>query len=157
MKNAIPALAALGSALLLSSPPSVVHATEANRNAVSRQFESTRAGRNENKTHAADSVPISKCIEDIDAAVRANKQKTLSVIVINTDVAASTLEQQKAQTGFSFGEIYVAHSLALATHKKFDAIVKLKKSGKTWEKIASEHNVTLKGSRELLRQIREHE
>jgi hypothetical protein len=70
-------------------------------------------------------------------------------------VAAATLEQQKAQTGFSLGEIYVAHSLALATHKRFEEIAKLKKSGKSWEKIALEHNVALKGSRELIRQIKE--
>ncbi|HKP93924.1 MAG TPA: hypothetical protein VJS88_08495 [Chthoniobacterales bacterium] len=94
-------------------------------------------------------------IDDINAAVRTDKTRMLSIITINTDVAASTLEKQKAQTGLSFGEVYVAHSLALATRKKFDAIVKLKKSGKTWAQIAREHNVRLKGSRELIRQMQQ--
>ena len=154
MNKSIPALVAI--ALGLSSAR-VAHSSEDTRDAVDRRMESTRGsvkGSGANQ-HSGDSVPIAKCIADIDAAVRTNKQRTLSVIVINTDVAAATLEKEKAQTGFSFGEIYVAHSLALATHKKFEDIVKLKKSGKTWEKIAREHNVTLKGSRELIRQIKE--
>ena len=104
---------------------------------------------------ADDSAAITKLIDDIDAAVRTDRARMLSIITINTDVAVSTLEKQKAQTGFSFGEVYVAHSLALATHKKFDAIAKLKKSGKTWAQIAREHNVTLKGSRELIRQMKQ--
>ncbi len=107
------------------------------------------------RTAENDSAEIAKLIDDINAAARSNKQRMLSIITINTDVAGTTLEQQKAQTGFSFGEIYVAHSLALATHKKFDAIARLKKSGKTWVQIAREHNVALKGSRDLIRQMRE--
>ena len=104
---------------------------------------------------ADDSAAITKLIDDINAAVRTDRARMLSIITINTDVGASTLEKQKAQTGFSFGEVYVAHSLALATHKKFDAIAKLKKTGKTWAQIAREHNVTLKGSRELIRQMQQ--
>jgi hypothetical protein len=102
-----------------------------------------------------DSAEIARLIDDINAAARTNKQRMLSVITINIDVAGSTLEQQKAQTGFSFGEVYVAHSLALATHQKFDAIAKLKKSGQTWVQIAREHKVALKGSRELIRQMQQ--
>ncbi len=157
MNNRIAALVATGS--LLTSAV-VADASETSRNAIGRRLESTRGprgtGQNQHSS-AVESVPIAKCIEDIDAAVRVNKQKTLSIIVINTDVATTTLEQEKARTGFTFGEVYVAHSLSMAAHKKFDAIVKLRKSGKTWEQIAREHNVTLKGSRELLRQIRENQ
>jgi len=100
-----------------------------------------------------DPKTIAKLIDDINAAVRANKQRMLSIITINTDVAASTLEQEKARTGLSFGEIYVAHSLSLATKKKFSAIVALKKSGQTWAQIAKSHKVTLKGSSELIREM----
>jgi hypothetical protein len=106
------------------------------------------------QTGKNDPATIAKLIADIDAAIRANKQRTLSVIVINTDVAAATLEKEKAQTGFSFGEIYVAHSLALSTGKKFDAIVALKKRGQTWSQIAQAHNVTLKGSKELIEEMK---
>jgi hypothetical protein len=102
---------------------------------------------------AEDAATIARLIDDINAAVRTNKQRMLSIITINTDVAASTLEQEKARTGLSFGEIYVAHSLALATKKKFNAIVALKKSGQNWAQIAKSHNVTLKGSSELIKEM----
>src|SRR4051812_20876479 len=52
-----------------------------------------------------DVAAIAKLIDDINAAVKANKRRALSVITINTDVATGTLEQEKAQTGLSFGEI----------------------------------------------------
>jgi hypothetical protein len=102
---------------------------------------------------AEDAATIARLIDDINAAVRTNKQRMLSIITINTDVAASTLEQEKARTGLSFGEVYVAHSLALATKKKFNAIVALKKSGQNWAQIAKSHNVTLKGSSELIKEM----
>lgn len=97
---------------------------------------------------------IAKLIKDIDDAIKTNRQRMLSIIVINTDVASATLEKEKARTGFSFGEIYVAHALALSTGKKFDAIVALKKRGQTWSQIAQAHKVTLKGSKELLEEMK---
>ena len=98
---------------------------------------------------ADDSTAIAKLIDDINAAARADKPRMLSIITINTDVATTTLEQEKARTGLSFGDIYVAHSLSLATHKKFDAIVALKTGGQSWAQIARAHKVSLKGAAEL--------
>ena len=103
---------------------------------------------------AEDAAAIAKLIDDINAAARTNKQRMLSIITINTDVATSTLERQKAETGMTFGDVYVAHSLALATKKKFSAIVALHKSGQSWAQIAKSHNVTLKGSSELIREMK---
>jgi hypothetical protein len=100
-----------------------------------------------------DSTAISKLIDDINAAVRTDKARMLSIITINIDVATATLEQEKARTGLTFGDVYVAHSLALATKKPFGSMVALKKSGQSWAQIAKSHNVTLKGSRELLREM----
>ncbi len=102
-------------------------------------------------------MSIAKLIDDINAAARSNKQRMLSIITINTDVAGSQLEQEKARTGLTFGDVYVAHSLALATKKKFNAIVELHKSGKSWAEIAKSHNVTLKGSSELIEQMKKHQ
>jgi hypothetical protein len=102
---------------------------------------------------AADPKSIAKLIDDINAAARTNKQRMLSIITINTDVAVSTLEQEKARTGLSFGEIYVAHSLALATKKKFSAIVALHTDGQNWAQIAKSHKVMLKGSSELIKEM----
>ena len=144
--------------LLTSALVPAVDGSERNQRALERlEEEPGKAGgpARLRQTNRDDSVKIAKLIEDINAAIRTDKTRMLSIITINTDVAASTLEKEKAQTGFSFGEVYVAHSLALATRKKFDTIAKLKKSGKTWAQIAREHNVTLKGSRELIRQMQE--
>jgi hypothetical protein len=102
---------------------------------------------------AEDAAAITKLIDDINAAVRANKQRMLTIITINTDVSASTLEQEKTRTGLTFGDVYVAHSLALATKKKFSAIIALHTSGQTWAQIAKSHNVSLKGSSELIKQM----
>jgi hypothetical protein len=102
---------------------------------------------------ADESTAISKLIDDINAAVRTDKARMLSIITINIDVAATSLEQEKARTGLSFGDIYVAHSLALATKKTFSSMVALKKSGQSWAQIAKSHNVTLKGSRELIKEM----
>ena len=104
-------------------------------------------------TVAADPKAIAKLIDDINAAARTNKQRMLSIIVINTDVASATLEREKAETGLTIGDIYVAHSIALATRKKFSAIVALHKSGKNWADIAKAYNVTLKGSSELIKEM----
>ena len=104
-------------------------------------------------TGADDSKIIAKLIRDINAAVRDDKRRMLSIIVINTNVAAATLEKQKARTGLSFGDIYVAHALCLATGKKFDTIAALKTGGQTWAEIARAHNVSLKGSTELLKEM----
>lgn len=104
-------------------------------------------------TVRADPKAIAKLIDDINAAIRTNKQRMLSIIVINTDIASSTLEREKAENGLTFGDVYVAHSLSLATRKKFSAIVALHKSGKSWADIAKSHGVTLKGSSELIREM----
>lgn len=104
-------------------------------------------------TVADDSKAISKLIRDINAAVKNDKRRMLSIIVINTNVAATTLEQQKARTGLSFGDLYVAHALSLATRKKFDSIAALKSGGQSWAQIAHAHKVSLKGSTELLKEM----
>jgi hypothetical protein len=102
---------------------------------------------------SADPKAIAKLIDDINAAARTNKQRMLSIIVINTDVASGTLEREKAETGLTIGDVYVAHSIALATKKKFSAIVALHKSGKSWADIAKSHGVRLKGSSELIKEM----
>jgi len=56
-------------------------------------------------------------------------------------------------TTVDYGDIYVAHSLALATRKNFDQIISFKKSGLSWSQIAQMHNCSLKGSTAALRQM----
>ena len=102
---------------------------------------------------ANDTAAINKLIADINAAAKANKARMMKIMVINTDVAASTLEQEKARTGLSLGEVYVAHSLAMASHKTFNQIVALKAAGQSWAKIAETNKVSLKGSTAALKEM----
>jgi hypothetical protein len=102
---------------------------------------------------ADDSVAINKLIADINAAAKADKARMLRIIVINTDVAASTLESEKSRTGLNYGDVYVAHSLAVASHKSFDQIVALKASGQSWARIAQMHKVSLRGSAAALKKM----
>jgi photosystem II stability/assembly factor-like uncharacterized protein len=102
---------------------------------------------------ADDSAAISKLIADINAAAKANKARMLRIIIINTDVAGSTLEQEKSRTGLSLGEVYVAHSLAMASHKSFNQIVALKAKGQSWARIAQMHNISLRGSTAALKEM----
>ncbi len=102
---------------------------------------------------ADDTSAINKLIADINAAAEKNKPRLMRILIINTDVAASTLEQEKARTGLSLGEVYVAHSLAMASHKTFNQIVAAKASGQSWAKIAATHKVSLKGSTAALKEM----
>ena len=102
---------------------------------------------------ADDSAAINKLIADINAAAKTNRARILKIIVINTDVAASTLEQEKSRTRLSLGDVYVAHSLAMASHKSFNQIVALKASGQSWAKIAQMHKVSLRGSTAALKEM----
>jgi photosystem II stability/assembly factor-like uncharacterized protein len=102
---------------------------------------------------ADDTTAINKLIADINAAAKTNKARVMKIIIINTDVAASTLEQEKARTGLSLGEVYVAHSLARASQKTFSQIVAAKAGGQSWAKIAETHKVSLKGSTAALKEM----
>jgi hypothetical protein len=102
---------------------------------------------------ADDSAAINKLIADINAAAKANKARMLRIIVINTDVAASTVEAEKSRTGLSLGEVYVAHSLAMASKKGFNEMVALKARGQSWGRIAEMHKVSLKGSTAALKEM----
>lgn len=105
------------------------------------------------RIRANDPAAIAKLIDDINAAARTNKQRILSIIIINTNVAGSTLEEEKARTGLTLGDVYVAHALALATRKKVGTFFALHKSGKSWAQIAKSHNVSLRGSSELIKEM----
>lgn len=100
-----------------------------------------------------ESKGIQQLIDDINAGARTNKTRMVRILVLNTDVAAETLDAEKKRTGFSYGDIYVAHSLALATRKSFDQIAAFKRNGLSWAQIAQMHNCSLKGSTAALRQM----
>jgi hypothetical protein len=141
--------------LVLAAIRPVAVGSEANQGGYDRQLETgARGSRKSGGNNASKPADIAKLIDDINAAIRTNKQRMLSIIVINTDIASSQLEREKTETGLTFGDVYVAHSLSMATKKKFKAIVDLHKSGKSWADIAKSHGVSLKGSSELIEQMK---
>jgi len=106
---------------------------------------------------ADESAAISKLISEIDTAAKTDKARMMSLIVINTDVSRETLEREKTRTGFTLGEVYVAHSIALASKRTFSQIVAMK-AGRTWAQVAQKNKVSLRGASasitELMRRAR---
>ena len=149
-------VAVLLTTVLLAAMRPVANGSETTLEATQRQFvedAGAKGKQSSGSVNATSPASIAKLIDDINAAIRTNKQRMLSIIVINTDIAASQLEKEKTEAGMTFGDIYVAHSLSMATKKKFTAIVALHKSGKSWTDIAKSHGVSLKGSSELIKEM----
>ena len=80
----------------------------------------------------------------LDKAVNGLDEKVvLSRLSEKLSVPADTLAQQKSQNNLSFGQLYMAHALAKAANKDFDAMMAQIKSGKTWSLLVQENNVRL--------------
>ena len=94
---------------------------------------------------------ISATIANINAD--ANKpggpEQVLKSISASTHVPVATLEKEKAKSGLSYGDLFIAHSIAKASGKSFEEIVTLKKQGQTWDKIADDNNVSLGGKKSV--------
>lgn len=110
-------------------------------------------GKSSKVATASDNKAINKLISDINAAEKADPKRILSIVIINTNVAGETLKKQKSRTGLSLGEIYVAHSLALASRTSFEHIMASKARGNSWAKIAQTHRVSLQGSTTALKEM----
>jgi hypothetical protein len=149
MKNFVVIL--LATCVVSAVAPAIDGSEQGRQNALQRFVESPVS--TDSRIKQNDPAAIAKLIDEINAAARKNKQRMLSIIVINTDVAGSTLEEEKARYDLTLGDVYVAHALALATQKKASALFALHKAGKTWAQIAKSHNVSLKGSSELIKEM----
>ena len=97
----------------------------------------------------AKEMSISQTIASLnaDAQKPGGEERVLKSISASTHVPAATLAKEKASSGLSLGDLYVAHALANAAGKSFNDIVKLKKQGQTWDKIADDNNVSLGGKK----------
>src|ERR1044071_1137037 len=82
-----------------------------------------------------------------DAQKPGGPERVLKSISASTHLPVATLEKEKAASGLTFGDLYVAHAIASASGKKFDEIVGLKRKGQTWDKIADDNNVSLGGKK----------
>jgi lipoprotein-anchoring transpeptidase ErfK/SrfK len=92
---------------------------------------------------------IQKTIANInaDASKPGGPEQVLKSISASTHVPAATLEKQKAASGLSYGDLFIAHSIAKASGKNFEEIAALKTKGQTWDAIADANNVSLGGKK----------
>ena len=92
---------------------------------------------------------IDKTIANInaDAQKEGGPERVLKSISASTHVPVTTLEKEKAKSGLSYGDLYIAHSIASASGKSFDQIAAPKSKGQTWDKIADDNNVSLGGKK----------
>jgi uncharacterized protein YdcH (DUF465 family) len=94
-------------------------------------------------------------IDKTAASLNADAQKpggpelVMKSISASTHIPVATLEKEKATTNFSYGDLYAAHAIAKASGKTFADIAALKASGKKWDKIAEENNVSLDGKKKV--------
>jgi hypothetical protein len=97
----------------------------------------------------AKEVSISQTIANInaDAQKPGGEERALKSISASTRLPVTTLAQEKASTGLTCGDLFIAHAIASASGKSFNEIVKLKKRGQTWDKIADANNVSLGGKK----------
>jgi hypothetical protein len=87
-----------------------------------------------------------------DANKPGGPEQALKSISASTNVPVATLEKRKAQSGLSYGDLFIAHSIAKAAGKNFDEIAALKAKGQSWETIADANNVSLDGKKKSVKQ-----
>jgi hypothetical protein len=85
-----------------------------------------------------------------DAAKPGGPERMAKSISAKTGVPAATLEQQKAKTGLTYGDLFIAHAIARASGKTFDQVAALKAKGQDWDKIADDNNVSLGGKKKVV-------
>jgi hypothetical protein len=87
-----------------------------------------------------------------DANKPGGPEQVLKSISASTHVPVATLEKQKASSGLSYGDLFIAHSIAKAAGKNFNEIAALKASGQGWDAIADANNVSLDGKKKSVKQ-----
>ena len=94
---------------------------------------------------------IQKTIANInaDADKPGGPEQVLKSISASTHVPVATLEKQKAKSDLSYGDLFMAHSIAKASGKSFDEIAALKTKGQSWDAVAEASNVSLGGKKSV--------
>jgi hypothetical protein len=77
------------------------------------------------------------------AAGNQNQQQVLDRLSSELGVSAETLRQQKQRDNLSYGQLFMANSLASSSGKSVNTIVSEFRSGKGWGQIARENNVSV--------------
>jgi hypothetical protein len=86
-----------------------------------------------------------------DAQKPGGPDRVLQSISASTHVPAATLEKQKAKTGLTYGDLFMAHSIAKAAGKGFEEIAAMKTKGQTWDQISDANNVSLDGKKKVVK------
>jgi hypothetical protein len=86
-----------------------------------------------------------------DAQKPGGPDRVLQSISASTHVPAATLEKQKAKTGLTYGDLFMAHSIAKAAGKSFEEIAAMKAKGQTWDQISDANNVSLDGKKKVVK------
>lgn len=80
---------------------------------------------------------------DREASDPAGEDRVLTRLSDDLGLSKETLKQQKEQSGLSYGNLFIANSLAKSSDTTFDQITAERKSGKGWGQIANSHNIRL--------------
>jgi len=88
-----------------------------------------------------------------DAQKPGGPERVMKSISASMHIPVATLEKEKAKSNFSYGDLYAAHAIAKASGKTFADIAALKSSGKKWDKIAEENNVSLDGKKKVAKTV----
>jgi hypothetical protein len=87
-----------------------------------------------------------------DAQKPGGPERVMKSISASTHVPVATLEKGKARYKLSYGDLFMAYSIASASGKTFDDIAALKAKGESWQKVADEVGVSLDGKKKVAKQ-----
>lgn len=80
---------------------------------------------------------------DREASDPAGEERVLTRLSGDLGVSTQTLKQQREQSKLSYGNLFIANSLAKSSNTSFSQIAAERESGKGWGKIAKDHNLKL--------------
>ncbi len=80
---------------------------------------------------------------DDEARQNTGNQPVFESLSKQLNVPVDVLQADKQNTGFGFGQLFIAHSLAQASGQSFDQLAGEFRAGKGWGEIAKENNLKL--------------
>jgi len=84
-----------------------------------------------------------------DAKKPGGPERVLKSISASTHVPVATLEKGRTQFNLTYGDLFMAYSIARVSGKSFEEIAKSKAKGESWDKIADANNVGLDGKKKV--------
>jgi len=80
---------------------------------------------------------------DDEVKLSTENQPVFESLSKRLDVSVETLQAQKESTGFGFGQLFIANSLAEASGQTFDQMAEAFNAGKGWGEIAKANDLKL--------------